>query len=95
VAEVTDDKTLPKATRKRLQVDLAAKKSTRAKMIKLADKTSNLRAVLSSPPANWTHERKREYFAWAWAVVAGCRGVNATLETLFDRAYDNGIKTLD
>jgi (p)ppGpp synthase/HD superfamily hydrolase len=95
VAEVTDDRTLPKATRKRLQVDLAAKKSTRARMIKLADKTSNLRAVLASPPADWTRERKREYFEWAQAVAAGCRGVNAALETLFDHAYVSGIKTLD
>jgi (p)ppGpp synthase/HD superfamily hydrolase len=95
VAEVTDDKSLPKATRKRLQVDQAAKKSARARMIKLADKTSNLRALLSSPPADWPRERKREYFAWAQAVVAGCRGVNAALEAAFDRAFDAGIKTLD
>lgn len=95
VAEVTDDKALPKATRKLLQVDLAAKKSARARMIKLADKTSNLRALLASPPADWTLERKREYFAWARDVAAGCRGVNPALETLFDRAYDAGIAALE
>jgi (p)ppGpp synthase/HD superfamily hydrolase len=47
--EVTDDKSLPKAERKRKQVESAPKKSREAKLIKLADKTSNLRAVAHSP----------------------------------------------
>ena len=45
VMEVSDDKTPPKAERKRKQVEFALKKSREAKLIKLADKTSNLRAV--------------------------------------------------
>jgi len=42
VAEVTDDKSLPKETRKHLQVEHANKKSERAQVLKLADKISNL-----------------------------------------------------
>ncbi len=53
VAEVTDDKSLPKAERKRLQVEKAPHKSPRAKLLKLADKISNLRALAESPPADW------------------------------------------
>ncbi len=53
VMEVTDDKSLPKPERKRLQSCMPQKKSARAKLIKLADKTSNLRAIAESPPANW------------------------------------------
>jgi (p)ppGpp synthase/HD superfamily hydrolase len=49
VKEVTDDKSLDKATRKRLQAEQASKKSEAAKMIKLADKTSNLRAIAFAP----------------------------------------------
>src|SRR3954447_26827036 len=49
VEELTDDKSLDKADRKRLQVETAGKKSREAKLIKLADKTSNLRAVANSP----------------------------------------------
>jgi (p)ppGpp synthase/HD superfamily hydrolase len=86
VAAVTDDKSLPKQTRKQLQIDHAPGLPARAKMLKLADKTSNLRALGDSPPAGWTVERKREYVAWARAVVAGARGVNARLEAEFDRA---------
>jgi guanosine-3',5'-bis(diphosphate) 3'-pyrophosphohydrolase len=91
VAEVTDDKSLAKAERKRLQIEKTPQKSDRAKMIKLADKTSNLRSMATSPPANWDDARKREYFEWARQVVAGCRGVNEGLEAGFDEAYRAGV----
>lgn len=84
VEEVTDDKRLDKAERKRLQVVKAPYKSRRAKMLKIADKTANLRAILNSPPSDWSLQRKQEYFDWAKSVVDGCRGVNAWLDTQFD-----------
>lgn len=87
VLEVTDDKSLPKAERKRLQVDHAAGISRRAKLVKLADKICNLRDIGSSPPAGWSVERKRDYFDWAKAVVDGLRGAHLGLEHLFDAAY--------
>ncbi len=95
VAEVTDDKSLEKAERKRRQVETAPSKSDRAKMIKIADKTSNLRSIIQSPPKDWSPERQREYFEWAREVVAGCRGVNAKLEGWFDEAYATGTATLE
>ena len=58
VAELTGDKSLPKAERKRLQIEHAPKLSVWAQTIKLADKISNLRAILASPPADWDYERK-------------------------------------
>ena len=94
VAEVTDDKLLPKAERKRLQVEHAAGKSAGAKLIKIADKTSNLRSLLESPPVEWDARRRREYFEWAKSVVDGCRGVNAQLEAAFDAAYQAGVAAL-
>lgn len=87
VREVTDDKSLPKAERKRLQVETASKKSDRAKVLKIADKASNLRAMVASPPAHWPGERVAQYFEWAGRVVAGCRGVNPWIEAQFDEAY--------
>ena len=95
VAEVTDDKTLSRAERKRHQVAHAPHKSARAKMVKLADKTSNLHSILSSPPVNWSRERKREYFDWARDVVAGCRGSNRYLEQEFDRVWQRGVAALE
>jgi (p)ppGpp synthase/HD superfamily hydrolase len=86
VAEVTDDKSLPKEERKRLQIAKAPGLSRRAKLLKLADKTSNLRALVHSPPRGWTVERLRDYVVWAEAVVRSCRGLNAQLEAHFDAA---------
>ena len=71
VIEVTDDKALPKAERKRLQVAHAPHISRRARLVKLADKICNLRDITTSPPADWSVDRKREYFDWAKAVVDG------------------------
>lgn len=83
VAEVTDDKSLPKAERKRRQVASVAGKSAAARRLKLADKASNLAAIAASPPP-WPAERKRAYLDWAREVAAGCRGVDAALEAAFD-----------
>src|SRR6478672_11186165 len=57
----TDDKSLPKEVRKAKQVQSAPAKSARAQTLKLADKISNLRSLLNSPPSNWSTERKLEY----------------------------------
>lgn len=88
VAEVTDDKRLPKEERKRRQVEHSPRASFRAQQVKLADKISNLRDLASRPPATWDLSRKRQYFDWCKAVVDGLRGRHATLEALFDAAYE-------
>ena len=84
VLEVTDDKSLPKAERKRLQVEHAPHKSREAKLVKLADKISNIRAIAESPAPDWTAQRKLEYLQWARDVVAGLRGTSPSLESQFD-----------
>ena len=86
VAEVTDDKSLPKQTRKDLQVAHAAGASRGAQIIKLADKTSNLRSMANSPPAGWSLERRLEYVDWATQVVDACRGADPWLAGQFDLA---------
>jgi guanosine-3',5'-bis(diphosphate) 3'-pyrophosphohydrolase len=87
VAEVTDDKRLPKAERKRLQVEHAPHISQEAKLVKLADKLANLRDVAERPPAGWDLQRRREYFDWARQVIDGLRGAHPRLEQAFDSAY--------
>ncbi len=87
VVEVTDDKSLPKETRKALQVRHAGKKSTRAQTLKLADKISNLRSILASPPADWSLQRRRQYFEWANQVIAGLTAPNSLLKAEFDKTY--------
>jgi guanosine-3',5'-bis(diphosphate) 3'-pyrophosphohydrolase len=94
VEEVTDDKSLPKAVRKRLQVENAPKKSTRAKILKLADKISNVTAVGKDPPSDWSIKRQQEYIQWGRDVVAGLRGASAGLEAMFDRAADEADRQI-
>ena len=88
VAEVTDDKSLPKQTRKDLQVEHAAHASRGAQIIKLADKTSNLRSLASSPPADWSGARRSDYVAWAARVVNVCRTADPWLAGQFDKAAE-------
>ena len=87
VMEVTDDKSLPKQERKRLQVLHAPRKSVRAQVIKLSDKISNLRSMLDSPPADWSLRRRLEYFEWAKQVVDALSSPDAGLKAEFDRLY--------
>ena len=87
VMEVTDDKSLPSSERKRLQIESAAGLSHAAKLVKLADKISNLQDMIARPPVKWSLERKREYFEWAKAVIDQLRGTNEKLEALFDEIY--------
>ena len=90
VEEVTDDKSLPKAERKRLQIEHAPHLSPRAQLVKIADKISNVRGVTETPPADWSLERRLEYLDWTEQVVAGLRGCNAQLEALYDQLLTQG-----
>ncbi|MCB1630144.1 hypothetical protein [Albidovulum sp.] len=69
VAELTDDKALPKAERKALQIASAPKTSARAALVKLGDKASNVRAIGRSQPVHWDAARSRAYVDWAEAVA--------------------------
>jgi len=84
VAEVTDDKLLPIADRKRLQVERAPRLSRAARLIRLADKISNVRAIGHDPPLDWSLERRRAYVNWSGQVIEGCRGSCQPLERLYD-----------
>ncbi|GMO11863.1 HD domain-containing protein [Bradyrhizobium sp. TM233] len=84
VVECTDDMSLPKAERRRLQIVDAPKKSAGAKLIKIADKISNIRARIHSDPTPDQHADLTDYVDWAEKVVAGCRGGIAELDRVFD-----------
>src|SRR5262245_59137650 len=94
VEEVTDDKQLSKAERKRLQITHAQHLSERAKLVKLADKIANLRSLMHAPPVEWSLKQKREYVAWSDRVGEGLRGCNRQLEESFDAAVAQGRQNL-
>jgi (p)ppGpp synthase/HD superfamily hydrolase len=88
VEEVTDNKKLPREERKTAQIVHAPHLSHGAKLIKLADKISNLNSLRLSPPVEWTTERRLAYVGWCQTVVAGLRGASTMLEELFDEAAE-------
>ncbi len=94
VLEVTDDKSLPKQVRKQLQVEHAPHKTRGAKLLKLADKISNVQDIITSPPRDWSWERRQEYLLWTERVVAGLRGVNEKLESQYDDLLTEGKAAL-
>ncbi|QOZ29014.1 HD domain-containing protein [Bradyrhizobium sp. CCBAU 51753] len=94
VVECTDDMSLPKAERRRKQIEDAPHKSPDAKLIKIADKISNTLARIVPQPSADERDDLADYVAWAEKVVAGCRGVNATLDRMFNEAVRLARSTL-
>ncbi|XP_058012391.1 guanosine-3',5'-bis(diphosphate) 3'-pyrophosphohydrolase MESH1 isoform X2 [Ahaetulla prasina] len=80
VEELTDDKALPRAERKRLQVERAAGLSAGARLVALADKLHNLRDLRRRAPEGWSEQRVREYLSWAARVADALRGSCPALE---------------
>ena len=94
VLEVTDDKSLPKEERKRLQIEHAPHLSLRARHIKIADKISNVLSVTRTPPVLWSRRRRIEYLDWTEEVLRGIRGTNPALEKLYDDVLTEGRRVL-
>lgn len=89
VVEVTDDQSLPEAQRRRLQVVDTPHKSPEARLLKLADKTSNLRALAAGDASDWPLDDGLAYVEWAEAVAASCQGLNEKLDAAFNAAVEN------
>jgi len=51
-----------------VQIGMAAQYFEECKARKAGRQICNLRDILASPPADWSMERKQEYFAWAKKV---------------------------
>jgi len=85
VEENSDDTTLPKDERRRRRIATMPSKSPEARTIKIADVISNLRALVASPPAGWSAERKLGYLNGCRQLVDAGRGGNSEIEALFDR----------
>lgn len=94
VYEVTDDKSLDRAEQKELQVTHAPHLSAGAKIIKLADKISNVREIGTDAPKGWDFKRREKYFAWARRVVDAIGRVNPELEQRFDSTFEESTRLL-
>jgi guanosine-3',5'-bis(diphosphate) 3'-pyrophosphohydrolase len=95
VAEVTDDKNLKKKERKELQVEHAPGLSPGARLIKIADKISNVREIASDPPKKWSVSRQKKYFDWAERVVNAMGPVDPEMRLVFDKTVSDARAQLD
>lgn len=96
VAEVSDDKSLPKVERKRLQIEHAAHASFEAKLVKMADKISNLSSLSSDPPTTWSPEVVKGYVIWSFRVVESIRECNAVLDGMLGSIFETfGVTQVD
>ena len=92
VREVTDPPDLGEGERRQRQVEHAPSLSPRAKLLKIADKTSNIRERIAHRPAGLSDEKLRDYIEWGSMVVAGCRGANQKLEDAFAEAFETAMR---
>jgi len=95
VMEVTDNKSLSKVERKKLQIVNAPHKSHAAKLVKLADKLDNLTDLLKETPKGWNQQVIYGYFVWSYKVVEGLRGTNEKLEAALDDIFSQVINFED
>ena len=94
VSEVTDDKSLSYDERKEAQIRKAPALSFGARLIKIADKIANVRALTPEYPLGWNLERKKAYLVWAQKVLKGIRNTHPVLEALFDKTVEEVGKNL-
>lgn len=88
VLEVTDDKNLPKKIRRREQENTVSQRSHGAKLIRIADKISNVNDIFHTPPVGWDSETQNEYLDWTERVINKIKGVNPNLESMYDEMLE-------
>lgn len=92
VEECTDPEGMPKPKSKARQVAKAPTMSLRAKLVKLADKTSNVADVVANPP-DWRPGSVAGYTRSAIEVVEALGDVNARLRADFDAAAARALES--
>lgn len=100
VMECSDDKSLDKITRKKLQISHAKTTSDKAKLVKLADKYSNIKSLSIDPPMSWNPNVIRGYMVWANACCLNLYGVTSIdgadkLDELLKQFFITNKITLD
>jgi guanosine-3',5'-bis(diphosphate) 3'-pyrophosphohydrolase len=88
VQEVTDDKNLPKNIRRREQEETVNQRSHGAKLIRIADKISNVHDLFYTPPAGWDSQTQNDYLDWTERVINKIKGVNPDLESMYDEMLE-------
>ena len=80
VRDCTDNKKLDKITRKKEQIEHAKYIRNNAKLVKLADKYSNISMLAINPPSKWSPEEIIGYTHWGYAVCKNLFGINEKID---------------
>ena len=84
VMDVTDPPGLKGDARRARQVTHTAACGKRVKLLKLADKTSNVEELIGLSPSRFDATANALYLDWSRKVVDVCRGLEPVLEARFD-----------
>lgn len=80
VMECSDEKNSKKECKKQIQIEKANSVCVGSKLIKLADKYSNLSNLINDPPELWSEQEIKGYFYWCYAIFLKLKGTNEILE---------------
>lgn len=94
VLELTDDMALPYEVRKQRQLDTAVRLSRRARIIRLADKVSNIEDIFSYP-LDWPLDKKARYLHNAAQIAAIIKGDNSRLDQWFEQTAEWATRQLE
>lgn len=96
VAEVTDDKSVPRSRRRELQVEKAVDLSPGARLIRIADKIDNLRDIVGTtdPASKRTPKQQLAYTDWARDLWERIHGGNLRLDAAFERTWHDARASL-
>lgn len=79
--------------RKTVQAERIRSKNASVKRVKIADQISNVRSF-DDPPIEWSEQKCRDYVEGARLVAKECHGVSDYLDSQFESAYREAIKSL-
>ena len=78
---------LPLLDRKRAQALRVKAEGLSVRRVKLCDQISNIKYIVTDPPAHWSRERNRDYCIGAKLIADECRGISPLLDQLFANQY--------
>lgn len=89
VLELSEDARLSRLDRREYMPRRVTEFGEPAKLIKLAEKISNLLDLAEHAPIGWSRQRRRNYFSWADGVTRPLRDINPELDAMLDQALQH------
>lgn len=92
VSELTKDPNATQAEQKQAEIDKDW--SPEAGVVKIGDKLSNIRDVISAPPVDWDYQKRLRFLSHALAVVEAMKSPNPAMVAAFMQQYREGVERM-